>query len=133
MSDLFIELYSEEIPARLQKSASQILKEVIDQHGAVVFGGDGYSNDWHQEAIEKRGLENLRNTAEALPVLQRNEVKELKCKIIKMILKLIKFIQIAPEWDLARSHSDDPKSHSDDPRSHSNEARSHSNKLTLIA
>ena len=29
MSDLFIELYSEEIPARLQKSASQILKENI--------------------------------------------------------------------------------------------------------
>ena len=29
MSDLFIELYSEEIPARLQKTASQILKKNI--------------------------------------------------------------------------------------------------------
>ena len=29
MSDLFIELYSEEIPARLQKTASHILKENI--------------------------------------------------------------------------------------------------------
>jgi len=35
----------------------------------VVFNGDGYSGDWIVEA-EKRGLPNLKNTAEALKVLK---------------------------------------------------------------
>ncbi|MGL1901268.1 MAG: glutamine synthetase III [Fibrobacterales bacterium] len=53
-----------------------VAKEVMDNHSAVIFGGDGYSQDWHKEA-EKRGLRNLRTTADALPVLKEAEVIEL--------------------------------------------------------
>ena len=61
----------------LEQAAASVLKLVMDLHGAAVFGGDGYSEAWHREATEERCLENLRNTAEALPVLQRAEVREL--------------------------------------------------------
>ncbi len=61
----------------LEQAAAVVLKQVMDLHGAVVFGGDGYADAWHREATEQRGLENLRNTAEALPVLRRDDVREL--------------------------------------------------------
>ncbi len=54
-----------------------VLKEVMSQHGAVVFGGNGYSDEWHKMAVEQRGLANLRTTADALPVLKSAAVSEL--------------------------------------------------------
>ncbi|BAU14013.1 glutamine synthetase [Leptolyngbya sp. NIES-3755] len=54
-----------------------ILKEVMDNHSAVIFGGDGYSEEWHKMAVEERGLPNLRTTADALPVLKQPEIEEL--------------------------------------------------------
>ncbi len=53
------------------------LKEIIDEHGAVVFGGNGYSAQWHQEAVEKRGLANLKTAADALPVLKAPHIEAL--------------------------------------------------------
>jgi glutamine synthetase len=50
---------------------------VMNQHGAVVFGGNGYSDEWHKMAVEERGLANLRTTADALPMLKSESVKEL--------------------------------------------------------
>jgi glutamine synthetase len=61
----------------LEEAAFAVIKATMDQHGAVVFGGDGYSQEWHRIAEEERGLENLRTSADALPVLQRAEVREL--------------------------------------------------------
>jgi glutamine synthetase len=61
----------------LEEAAFAVIKATMDQHGAVVFGGDGYSQEWHRIAVEERGLENLRTSADALPVLQRPEVREL--------------------------------------------------------
>jgi glutamine synthetase len=61
----------------LNPAIQTILKEVIDQHGAVVFNGNGYSEEWHKMAVEERGLRNLRTTADALPVLQEPEIVEL--------------------------------------------------------
>ena len=63
--------------AELEPAALAVLKDVIDQHGAVIFGGNGYSEEWHRVAVEERGLENLRSTADALPVLQRPAIREL--------------------------------------------------------
>ncbi len=40
----------------------------MNEHGAIVFNGDGYSEEWHQEA-EKRGLLNRKTTVEALPAI----------------------------------------------------------------
>jgi glutamine synthetase len=54
-----------------------VLKDVMNQHGAVVFGGNGYSDEWHKMAVEERGLANLRTTADALPVLKSAAVSEL--------------------------------------------------------
>lgn len=53
----------------------------MDQHGNVVFGGNGYSEEWHRIAVEERGLLNLPTTADALPYLQSEPVKDLFAKI----------------------------------------------------
>jgi glutamine synthetase len=63
--------------ASLQDASFQVLKQIMQQHGAVVFGGDGYSEEWHRLAVQERGLENLPTCAEALPVLERPEVASL--------------------------------------------------------
>jgi len=51
-----------------------VLKEIMETHGDVVFGGDGYSSEWHKMAVEERGLKNIPNTANALPELKTKEV-----------------------------------------------------------
>ena len=44
-----------------------VLKELMELHGNAVFGGDGYSSEWHKAAVEERGLLNIPTTADALP------------------------------------------------------------------
>jgi glutamine synthetase len=61
----------------LPDAAFAVIKQIIQDHGQVVFGGDGYSSEWHRIAVEERGLENLPTTADALPALQRPEVRDL--------------------------------------------------------
>ncbi len=57
-----------------------VLKEVMEEHSAVVFGGNGYSEEWHTMAVEERGLANLRTTADALPSLKADYVEDLFTK-----------------------------------------------------
>ncbi len=52
------------------------VSHVMEEHSAVIFNGDGYSEIWHHEA-ERRGLPNLHNTPAAIPVLQTPEVVDL--------------------------------------------------------
>ena len=61
----------------LEQAAFAVLKRTMDDHGAVIFGGDGYSSEWHRMAVEERGLENLPTSADALPVLQRPVIRDL--------------------------------------------------------
>jgi len=61
----------------LEAATFSVLKQVMQEHSAVIFGGDGYSSEWHRMAVEERGLENMPTTADALPVLQRPEIREL--------------------------------------------------------
>lgn len=61
----------------LNSAIHTILKEVMHEHGAVVFNGNGYSEEWHKTAVEERGLANLRTTADALPVLKEDSIKAL--------------------------------------------------------
>lgn len=63
-------------PSKLNSELQKLLTEIITEHGSIVFNGDGYSDEWHAEA-EKRGLLNLKTTADALPFLEKSEVKEL--------------------------------------------------------
>ncbi|WP_197374925.1 glutamine synthetase III family protein [Mycolicibacterium baixiangningiae] len=60
-------------------AVQQLLTEIITEHGAVVFNGDGYSETWPIEA-ESRGLANLKTTLDALPELIKPESLELFAK-----------------------------------------------------
>jgi glutamine synthetase len=50
------------------KAVQTLLTDIITEDGAVVFNGDGYSDDWQIEAAS-RGLPNLKTTLDALPEL----------------------------------------------------------------
>lgn len=69
------------VGADLNTAALAVLKEVMDKHSAVVFGGNGYSEEWHKMAVEERGLANLRTTADALPVLKADYIEELFTRV----------------------------------------------------
>ncbi len=49
-------------------AVQQLLTDIITEHGAVVFNGDGYSDNWQVEAAS-RGLPNFKTTLDALPAL----------------------------------------------------------------
>jgi glutamine synthetase len=49
-------------------AVQKLLTDIITEHGAVVFNGDGYSENWQVEAAA-RGLPNLKTTLDALPEL----------------------------------------------------------------
>ena len=53
-------------PSTFNAAVQKVLEEIIKEHGAIIFNGDGYTEAWHKEA-EKRGLPNLRSCVEALP------------------------------------------------------------------
>lgn len=72
----FLEKQGASDPANLGKAVEALVKDIHDECFAVVFNGDGYSDEWHKEA-EKRGLANLKTTADALPVLGSKEVADL--------------------------------------------------------
>ena len=57
-------------------AVQKLLEEIITDHGAVVFNGDGYSDDWQVEAAA-RGLPNLRTTLDALPELLSESAMQL--------------------------------------------------------
>ena len=59
-------------PARVQAASMALLKKLVKQHKRVLFGGDGYSAEWHAEA-EKRGLPHLRNSVDALAVMKSKQ------------------------------------------------------------
>jgi glutamine synthetase len=57
-------------------AVEKVLEDVITTHGAVVYNGDGYTEEWKIEA-EARGLPNLRTTLDALPELIKPDAMEL--------------------------------------------------------
>ncbi|MDA1157521.1 MAG: glutamine synthetase III [Cyanobacteria bacterium] len=61
----------------VEKASMAVLQQITQENGNVIFGGDGYSSEWHELAVKERGLENLRTTADALPVLQRPAIRDL--------------------------------------------------------
>ncbi|MCB8915895.1 MAG: glutamine synthetase III [Thermoleophilales bacterium] len=48
------------------EAVGEVVKESYGANRQIIFGGDGYSEEWHAEA-ESRGLKNLRTTPDALP------------------------------------------------------------------
>ena len=57
-----------------------VIQGIMQEHGRVIFNGDGYTDEWHKHAEEERGLANLRTTADALPVVGSPEVVEVFSK-----------------------------------------------------
>jgi glutamine synthetase len=70
--------------AQLQQTVRRVLKSVIKEHRRILFDGDNYGAEWHEEA-ERRGMPNLRNTAEALLVLKQKKNVDLfrRFKVLK--------------------------------------------------
>jgi len=55
----------------------KVLQKLMEENGNAVFGGDGYSSEWHEMAVKERGLKNIPTTADALPALEEDSVKAL--------------------------------------------------------
>lgn len=47
----------------------EMIRKTIKDHKRIIFNGNGYDDSWTKEAVEKRGLLNLRTTADAIPHL----------------------------------------------------------------
>jgi len=53
-----------------------VLREYIRQSERILFEGNGYSPEWHEEAA-RRGLSNLKTTPEALRVIKKDKIIRL--------------------------------------------------------
>jgi glutamine synthetase len=75
-----VDYLSEELEDALQDGTAledalrPILQRAYAANKQIVFGGDGYSEDWHEEAA-RRGLLNLPTTADALPYLVTDDTE----------------------------------------------------------
>ena len=65
----------EEFADRLEKAKNfntalhNLIKTTIAEHKRIIFNGNGYDDAWIKEAVEKRGLLNLKTTPDAMPAL----------------------------------------------------------------
>ena len=50
----------------MESAVHALLKKTIEEHKRTIFNGNGYTDEWVEEA-EKRGLYNLKTTPDALP------------------------------------------------------------------
>ena len=57
------------------KDLNQLIKTTLLNHHRIIFNGNGYSQEWVEEAA-RRGLLNLKTTSDALPLyLQEKNIK----------------------------------------------------------
>lgn len=63
----------------VQKAADTIIKRELKAHYRIIFNHDGYGPEWEPEAA-KRGLLNLKNTADATTVLYEDKNVEVFVK-----------------------------------------------------
>ena len=57
-------------------AVNALIKKTITEHQKVIFNGDGYSDEWVDEA-EKRGLPNVKSFIEAIPYLNSEKTVEM--------------------------------------------------------
>jgi glutamine synthetase len=63
----------------LNDAIQALLPGVVKESRKVIFNGNNYSEEWHSEA-ERRGLPNMKNTVDALPVITRKDTIDLFSK-----------------------------------------------------
>ena len=51
-----------------REAVSSVLRQIVKDHKAIIFNGDGYSQEWQNEA-KRRGLPNIKSNADAIPVM----------------------------------------------------------------
>jgi glutamine synthetase len=57
----------------LAEAVATLLQKMMKENKRIIFNGNNYSKEWEKEAA-KRGLQNLRNTVDALPQLVAKDV-----------------------------------------------------------
>ncbi|MBR5196531.1 MAG: glutamine synthetase III [Akkermansia sp.] len=62
-----------------KEEVQKLIAEMITAHSRIIFNGNGYSDEWVEEAA-RRGLPNIKSTPEALEVLSRPDTLELMQK-----------------------------------------------------
>jgi glutamine synthetase len=55
-------------PKEINKESEKIVREIVKEHGRVIFNGNGYSQEWVEEAA-KRGLPNYPSIVDVLDVM----------------------------------------------------------------
>ena len=63
----------------LSSAIHELVKRVFKEHKRIIFNGNGYSDEWVEEAA-RRGLLNLKTTADALPYFVADKNKKLFIK-----------------------------------------------------
>src|SRR5438876_1314409 len=58
---------------KLEAAVAELLPKVIKENKRIIFNGNNYSREWEIEA-GRRGLQNLKNTVDALPQLVTKDV-----------------------------------------------------------
>ena len=61
---------------KFEEEALKYVKKTLSAHKRIIFNGNGYSEEWEQEAA-RRGLANNKTTADALPCFVTNKSVEL--------------------------------------------------------
>ena len=56
----------------IKSGVKEIVKETVEKHGRIIFNGNGYTEEWPKEA-HRRGLLNLKTTADCVPLLCSEE------------------------------------------------------------
>ncbi len=94
--------------ADLATAAKELLRDVVKRHKRIIFNGDNYSAEWHEEAA-RRELPHLRNTVDAIPVMTSKksvalfkhfkvlDESEIESRANIFIEKYIKQVQIEAE------------------------------------
>jgi glutamine synthetase len=70
------ELASQTGAGQLEHAVRNVLRETIRAHKRIIFNGDGYAAEWHQEA-KRRDLPILKDAVEAIPRLARQSSIDL--------------------------------------------------------
>ena len=61
------------------ESLDDIIREFFKNHERIIFNGDGYSEEWKEEAA-RRGLPNHANSVDACACLKKPEIREMFVK-----------------------------------------------------
>ncbi|MDD3569683.1 MAG: glutamine synthetase III [Lachnospiraceae bacterium] len=59
-----------------EKEAMELIRETVKQHKRIVFNGNGYSDEWVEEA-ERRGLPNINCMVDAIPAIKSEKAVKL--------------------------------------------------------